>query len=260
VAFWRAALASLIILPFAARKALFELAAATRRERLAGVASGLCLALHFATWISSLSLTSVAASTVIVSSTPMWVALLAPLVTRDRVSRGALAGITLSFLGAAVIGWGDLRLSREALLGDALALAGAVMAALYVLAGRRLRPRVSLLTYTLTAYGSAALFLLAFALVGGVRLTGYAPATWGWLLALALVPQLIGHTSYNYALRWVSAALVSVSMLGEPVGATLLAWWLLDEQPGLATLAGGVLILVGITRVALGERSSSPGS
>ena len=254
VAFWRAALASALILPFGARGALRELAVASPRERIAGLAAGLFLALHFATWIASLALTTVAASTVIVCSTPMWVALLTPLVTHERVGRGALAGIALSVVGAAVIGWGDLVLSDDALRGDALALAGALTAALYILAGRRLRPRVSLLTYILTAYGSAAVFLLAFALAGGVPLGGYEPATWGWLLALALVPQLVGHTSYNYALRWISAALVSVTMLVEPIGATLLAWWILGEVPGLATLAGGSLILFGIARVATGER------
>jgi drug/metabolite transporter (DMT)-like permease len=234
-----------------------ELSSATNRERLAGLAAGFFLALHFATWITSLDHTSVAASTVIVCSTPVWVALLVPLVTRDAVGRATVQGILVSVAGAVVIAWGDFGLSREALFGDLLALAGAVSAACYVLAGRRLRPRVSLVTYTLVAYGSAALFLFVLVLAFGLSLFGYEPATYGWIVALALGPQLIGHTSYNYTLRWVSAALVSVAMLGEPIGATLLAWIFLQEVPGAATLAGGALILAGIARVAWGERGSS---
>ncbi len=254
VAFWRVALAALLILPFGARRAVRELRQASVRERLAGGAAGLFLALHFATWITSLDYTSVAASTVIVCTTPVWVALLAPFVTRDALARATVQGIALAVVGAAVIGWGDLGLSRDAILGDLLALAGAVAAAFYVLAGRRLRPRVSLITYTLTVYGSAALWLLLLVLACGLPIFGYAPAAYGWIVALALGPQLIGHTSYNYALRWLSAALVSVAMLGEPIAATLLAWVFLGELPGTATLAGGVLILIGIARAARAER------
>jgi drug/metabolite transporter (DMT)-like permease len=255
VAFWRAGLAALLILPFGARTLVHELRAVTWRERLAGVTSGLFLAVHFAAWITSLEYTSVAASTVIVSSTPMWVALFAPLFTRDVVGRATVQGIALSVIGAAVIGWGDLGVSREAIFGDLLALAGAITAALYVLAGRRLRPRVGLVTYTFVAYGSAAAFTLLAVLVCGLSLVGFEPASFGWIAALALGPQLLGHTSYNYALRWVSAALVSVTMLFEPIGATVLAWLFLGESPSAATLAGGALILAGISRVAWGERT-----
>lgn len=254
VALWRTALATLLVLPFGLRRAVRELAATSRAERLAGAAAGLFLALHFATWIASLDHTTVAASTVIVCSTPIWVALAGPLVAGERVTRRAAVGIALAVVGAAVIGAGGG--GRGALTGNLLALAGALTAALYVLIGRRLRPRVSLWTYVLATYGSAAAVLFVYVAGLGLPVVGYPPATYGWLVALAVIPQLVGHTSYNYALRYAPASYVSVAMLGEPIGATLLAWAFLSEVPGRATVAGGALLLFGIATVA---RSQQPG-
>ena len=248
VALWRTALATLILLPFGLRKAVVELRGTGGRELLGGVSAGAFLALHFASWIASLDHTTVAASTTIVCTTPIWVALAGPLVASERVGRATLLGIAVAVAGAVLIAGGDR--AQGSMLGNLLALVGALSAAGYVLLGRRLRPRVSLLTHVLVTYGTAALVLAALVLGQGLAVFGHSPETYLWLVLLALVPQLIGHTGYNYALRYERASFVSVVMLGEPIAATLLAWWLLAERPGAEVLVGGAVVLVGIALVA----------
>ena len=253
-AFWRMAFAVAVIAPLTLRRAWREAPRMSRREVWAGLAAGFFLALHFATWIRSLDFTTVAASTVIVATTPLWVALFAPLFGTERASGPMVLGILLSFTGAAVVGFGDFEISQAALGGDLLALAGAAAAALYLLFGRRLRARVSIGTHLLYCYGTATLFLGLFALLADEPLLGLEPSAYGWFLALALVPQLLGHSGYNWALRWASTSLVALVELGEPLVASLLAWWLLAELPRAATAWGGVLILAGFLVAARSER------
>jgi len=252
-AFWRVAFAVVLLAPFTVHRATRELGGVKRGDRLAGVLAGAFLALHFATWIRSLDFTTVAASTVLVATTPLWVAVFAPWFGSERPGAAMVAGILVSFSGAAVVGFGGFATSPQALLGDALALVGAAAAALYLLFGRRLRAHVSLGTHVLCCYGSAAVFLLLFALVGGRPVLGLPAASYGWFLALAVVPQLIGHSGYNWALRWTSTALVAVVELGEPLLASLLAWWLLAEIPGWKTVWGGGLIAAGFLIAARAE-------
>ncbi|HEX9794936.1 MAG TPA: DMT family transporter [Planctomycetota bacterium] len=166
-------------------------------------AAGVLLALHFATRIASLAHTSVAASLVLVNTTPIWAGLLAPRFTGERTGRSLALGIGVAVLGAVVIGAGDFRVEGSALRGDLLALAGAVTLAGYVIAGRQLRRRLALMPYVVLCYGTAALVLLALALAlaAGHPVGGYSAATYGWLIGIALVPQVWGHTSYNWALR-----------------------------------------------------------
>ena len=199
--------------------------------------------------------TSVASSLVIVNTTPLWVALATPFVSKDRLRSGTLLGISVSVVGCAVIGWGDLQLEGRALLGDGLALIGAWMSAVYMLTGRRLRKRLTLLPYVTACYGSAAALLLIAVFASGSSLVGYTPATYGALVALALVPQVIGHSSYNYALRYVSAALTSVVALGECIGASLLAWMFLHEAPSSASWIGGSIVMIGVLLAVRAERS-----
>ena len=245
-AFWRCGLCTLVLVVFGWRTLRADLPRLGRRELRIALASGLALALHFATWISSLSYTSVASSIVLVDSTPLWVALLTPLLSRDRLERRVLIAVLFSVVGVAVVGIADFEFTGTALRGDALALAGAWMAALYLLAGRSLRPKLSLVSYLVLCYGSAALILLALALVRGDALVGFDGRTWLWLALLAWVPQLLGHSSYNYALGYLSAALVAVASLGEVFGAPLLAWLFLDEAPPPLTVLGGALVLLGV--------------
>jgi drug/metabolite transporter (DMT)-like permease len=245
-AFWRCGLCAAVLALIGWRAVRADLARLGRRDLLLALASGLALALHFATWITSLSYTSVASSIVLVDTTPLWVALLTPLLSRDRLEPRLWIAVAFSVVGVAVVGVADLDFSGTALKGDALALAGAWMAALYLLAGRSLRPRLALVSYLVLCYGSAALILLALALANGDALYGYDGRTWLWLALLAWVPQLLGHSSYNYALAYLSAALVAVASLGEVFGAPLLAWIFLGERPPTLTVAGGALVLFGV--------------
>lgn len=253
IAAYRTGLATLVLLPIAWRRAGGEIRALPTRDLRLALGAGFFLALHFATWISSLDYTTVASSVVLVSTTPIWVGLLTPLVSNDRLSRLTVVGIALSVLGGIVISAGDFRIGGQALLGDALALAGAVAAALYLLIGRRLRQRLSLVGYVVLCYGAAALILLALITLLGLPLLGFSRETYLWLVALALVPQLIGHSGYNWALGFFSATLIAVSLLGEPIGSTILAYLILGESVTSVTLVGGAVILLGIYFAARGE-------
>lgn len=260
VAFWRCALASAVLLPLAGRRLVREWERLERRDWLAAALAGFFLALHFATWIASLDYTTVASSVVLVATTPVWVALLGRWFGQPQVSRGTALGIAICLAGAVAIGAGDLALAGEALLGDALALAGAVAIALYFLIGRRIRPRLTILSYLSTCYGAASVFLGAFVAVAGEALLSYPAATYGWMLALALVPQLIGHSCFNWALAHVSPVTVATFALGEPVFAALLAWALLAEDPPWTALAGGAVLLGGIALTVRSEEAAAAAS
>ena len=256
---WRLTLATLL-LPYALWKARGELRQLSRRELGLGVLAGFFLALHFATWISSLNFTSVANSTVLVNTTPVWVALMTPWLTRDHISRRAWLGIAASVAGGIVIGLGDFAGGTRALLGDGLALAGSLALAAYLLSGRTLRAQLSLPAYLTACYGSATVLLWTCVLVAGLPATGFNAGTWGALLGMALVSQHLGHSSYNWAMKYFSAGFIAVCLLGEPVLGSLLAWWLFGEALTWGKAAGGVLILAGIYLAATGSRpGASPG-
>lgn len=238
-----------------------------RRDWLLAIGAGVCLAAHFWTWIASLSYTTVASSVVLVSTQPVFVALLSAVLLAERPTRRQWAGIGVAVGGAAVIGWGDFGGGPEPLLGDALAVAGAAFVSLYYVTGRSLRQRLDLWTYTGVVYGVAAAVLLgAAAALPGTRVTGYPATDWLVFLALAAGPMMLGHTGVNYALRHVRAYKANLALLGEPIGATLLAWWLpgIRERPSAQLVLGGVLVLAGIAlgmsgrRTGKGSRPVSP--
>jgi drug/metabolite transporter (DMT)-like permease len=255
VAAWRLALASLVLAPFALITRRAELRTLTRREWGYILGAGLLLALHFATWITSLAYTSVVASLVLVTTHPLFVGIASYVLLRERLSRGMVAALVITFVGSVVIGLGDLGEGTHRLWGDVLALAGAVAAAGYFLIGRRLRARLSLLAYVFPVYCTAAVVLILVVLLSGLPVLPQRQETWLWLLLLALGPQILGHSSLNWALRYLSATYVTIAVLGEPIGATLLAWWLLGECLSYWALAGGALILAGIAVASRAERS-----
>jgi drug/metabolite transporter (DMT)-like permease len=243
---YRVGIASLVLLPLAWVKIRKELAALTGRDLKLVVAAGVFLALHFATWIASLDYTSVAASVILVNTNPIWVGLLTPLLTKDSIQTRTVGCILLSVLGATIIGWGDVTIGGQALWGDALALAGSICAAFYLLLGRKLRRRINLLSYIVLCYGSAAVFLWTAVLVSGQRITGFSTTTWAAFGGMALCSQLVGHTSYNWALKWVRTSTVAISLLGEPIGASILAYFLFNEVLTGQIFIGGGLILLAI--------------
>ncbi len=243
VAFWRCALGAAVLLPPAlVRGDRFP----KGRALYVGVASGVALGAHFGFWISSLDFTSVAASVVLVSTQPVFVAVLAYLVFGERTTPLSFAGILVALAGTAVIA-ADRAVGSAALLGNVLALVGAITVAVYVLIGRSSRTGgVGVLPYSVVVYSAAAATLLPAALVLDVRLWGYSGETWFWLAAITLGPQLMGHTVFNWALRYVEASVISGTVLAEPVVSALLAWLVLAEKPGLQTLLGGAVVLAGL--------------
>ena len=256
IAALRLTFASLALAPFVWPRARGEWAKLTPRDFALALASGVSLALHFAFWISSLDYTSVMSSVVFVSTNPLFVGLASVLLLRESLRRGAIIGIVVAGIGGALIGFSDLgQAGAESLRGDALALAGAVAVSGYLLIGRRLRKQLSLLAYIGLVYTTAAIVLLAMAIAMGANLLGYSLIGYLLIALLAAGPQLIGHTSYNWALKYVSATFVTVTLLAEPIGATLLAIPILAQVPSPIRILGGALILVGIYFVARGETS-----
>jgi drug/metabolite transporter (DMT)-like permease len=245
VAFYRNAFAAAALLPFALIRHGRELAGlGTRRWGALGLA-GTFLAIHFAAWIPSVTLTTVAASTVLVTSQSVWAALGARLVG-ERVRRAAFAGIAVALVGAVLISGADFVLSTRAFAGDMLALLGAVTAAGYLLIGRRLRPRLSLAAYAGVVYGVCSVLLLGAAVIAGTPLSGFEPKVWVLFAMMAAGPQILGHTVFNYLLRDLDATVVAVAIMGEPVGASLLALALFGEVPPWSAVIGGAVVLVGI--------------
>jgi len=271
IAAWRMIFATLILLPLALTKYREEIKRFTRTEILFGVFSGIFLAAHFATWISSLEYTSVASSVVFVSTGPLWVALLSPLLLKEHLGQTALIGLLLSLAGGMIIGFADAcsfqgsvtcpafsdLLHGRTMWGNFLALLGAWMVSGYLIIGRKIRTGMSLVPYIFLVYGCAAIALLFVLLVVGENPLGYTSHTYGWVLALAIIPQLIGHTTFNWALKYLPASVVAVTTLGEPIGSAILAFFILNETPGIGTMIGGCLILAGIyltTRQGSGQQ------
>jgi drug/metabolite transporter (DMT)-like permease len=245
IAAGRLAVATLVLTPF------FWARFPARRAELRGVAvwplllSGVLLAAHFAFWIESLNRTSVASSVVLVAMNPIFAAALSPLVLREKVSWRIGLAVALGIVGATVIAGPQLG-SGAVTAGNLLALGGAACAAGYLMAGRRVRPRLSLLSYIYVIYGIAAALLLAVMLLTGQSFTGYRWQAYLFIGLLGLGPQLIGHTSFNWALRYVPAPTVAMAVLGEPVGTTILAWLILRQAPTPYEAIGGAVICAGI--------------
>ena len=261
IAAWRLGLAAIVLAPMTLHRDRRVLRLLRRDEIALALLSGLFLAMHFATWISSLEFTTVASSVVLVTTTPLWVALVSPIFLKEPITRPVMAGMILALIGGITIGLADTctwhagglvcpdlgeMVRGRAFLGDLLALAGAMFAAAYVIIGRKLRVNVTLLSYIFLVYGAAAILLVVLMLISGGSAFGYPPSTYLWFLLLALIPQLLGHSSFNWALKYVSAAYVSITLLGEPIGATILAYFLLDEAPTTVKVFGAILILTGI--------------
>lgn len=260
IAAGRLLLAALILTPIAWSQAGAELRQIERRDWLWGLGSGVFLAVHFATWISSLDYTSVASSTALVTTNPIFVALASWLIFRERLHWGVWLGVLLTVLGSALIGLSDRGGGggTNPLLGDALALLGAVSASGYFLVGRSLRRRLSVLPYIWLVYSTAALILLIWMLLAGQTLLGLDPQIYLLLLGLALGPQLLGHTAFNWAIKYLSATVVTVAILGEPIGSALLALLILEQPVERLQLLGGAVLLVGIAVATLAERQRQP--
>jgi drug/metabolite transporter (DMT)-like permease len=257
IATYRLLFTFLMLAPFTLTRNFDDLRSLPWRERGLAAASGACLALHFVTWFTSLNYTSVASSVVLVTTQPVFVVLGSWLLFRERISRRALFGMALALSGSFIIGASDFQLDMRAFWGDLLALAAAVFVSGYLLIGRRLRGSVSLPAYTFFTYGSSALLLVGASLASRTPFHPYPATDWLLFLGLALICTVLGHTVFNWVLRYVQASVVSVSVLGEPLGAIIWAAVFLHEYPTGRQLIGASCIFAGLflfTRASVQKR------
>ena len=259
IAAFRLVIASLVLVPFAVVKFRFQWKDLNRQELIKACLSGFFLAMHFSAWISSLEYTSVASSVVLVTTTPLWVALLSPVVLKEQIRKQVIIGLLISMIGSVVVGVGHICqwvdgallcqtqvINGRAMIGNFLALFGAWMAAGYMLMGRQLRKKLNTIAYTSLVYGIAAVILSIIVIISKEPIFSYPEKTYIWLLALGLIPQLLGHSLLNWALKYISAAYVSLTLLGEPIGTVILALIFLRESPTFLEGIGAGLILIGI--------------
>ena len=251
IAFWRNAVAAAALGSVTMITKRTEIRAAGRRPVVFCVLAGLALAAHFATWMPSIQLSTVATATALVATQPVWQGLIA-LAQNRRLPTIAWIGIAIAVCGAVLATGADFGVSARAVAGDLLALVGGLFAAVYTALGERARTRLSTVTYTSICYGVCALALLAACLIGGVDLAGYDLRSWLAILGLVAGAQLLGHTMFNYALKRISATTISVVILLEVPAAALLAWVWLRQAPPAAALPGLGLLLVGVATVVLG--------
>jgi len=254
---WRLTIAAAIVVPWALARRR-SAAALSSRDVAWSIASGTALATHFLLWITSLEYTSVASSVLLVTTHPVFVALGSRFLLKERMSRRILLGIVLAIAGGVLVGAADFRFHGKALIGDALALGGGLAAAVYFLIGRRVRRTTSTSDYIAITYGTAAAVTLAACLAAGVPLLGFSPSTTGYLVLLAIGPQVIGHSTFNWALKHVPASSLSVLILGEPIGSTLLAVLFFGECPSALNAVGAAVILAGIY-VSISKREAKHG-
>ncbi len=261
IAAFRLGLAALILLPYTVIKHGQELRSLTWSDLKFVLLAGLILAVHFGFWITSLEFTSVASSVVLVTTTPLWVSLLAPVFLGEKTPGIVFAGMGIALLGGVIIAGIDVCVWQiggfscqvtagspggQTLLGDLLALFGAVAAASYLMIGRHLRRKISLTPYVFLVFSAAAFFLiLAMLVLDGIP-PRYPGKVYLWLLLLAVIPQLLGHSIFNWSLKYLPAGYVSLNLLGEPVGSIILAYIFLDEVPPAMKIIGAILILAGI--------------
>lgn len=255
----RLVIASLILFPTAWIHYRQQWRTLNRSDFIKGCFSGVFLALHFAAWITSLEYTTIASSVVLVTTTPLWVALLSPFILKEPIRRSVLVGLIFSITGGIIVGVGNacqlfdghfvcqaMNISEQALWGNFLALFGAWMAAGYMIIGRQLRKKLNTISYTAMVYGVAALFLTILIVIQAEPIMTYSNQTYLWLLALGIFPQLLGHSLLNWALKHTSATYVALTFLGEPIGTIILAFFFFKETPTILESVGAVLIMVGI--------------
>ena len=260
IATYRLLITFMVLAPYALLRHRHELTELSWRGRFLAAASGTCLALHLVTWFASLRYTSIASSVVLVTTQPIFVVVGSWIFFKEKVSRKAMLGGGLALMGSFIIGAADFQIGREAFWGDLLALTAAILVSGYLLIGRRLRGGVALPVYTFYTYGSSALVLVLASLATGTPFAPYQTRDWIIFFALAIVCTVIGHTVFNWVLRYIQASVVSVSVLGEPLGAILWASIFLSEYPTMRQSIGACFIFGGLfifTRFSAGHATTS---
>jgi drug/metabolite transporter (DMT)-like permease len=269
IAAWRLSLATILLAPLTLIKRAKEFRKINRKQWALIILAGLFLALHFACWVSSLRYTTLASSVILVATSPLWMALLAPIFLHEKLTKWFIIGLSIAFTGSVIVGlsaectWVNGAIScqlfqkvfsGQMVLGNVLALLGAIFSACYFMVGRVVRGDISIEIYAFIVYGVAAVILLGLVAGFKERMVGFSPENYIWLVALAIIPQIIGHSTFNWALKYIQASMVSLALLGEPVGSILLAFLFLKKVPTMLEVLGGLCILVGVYLATRNER------
>ncbi|HLT55543.1 MAG TPA: DMT family transporter [Bacillota bacterium] len=246
IALYRLLFAVLIMIPFIWMKYIDELKHISKKNWILSVLAGLSLAIHFILWFESLNYTSVASSTVLVTMQPIFAFIGTYFLFGERFSPGTIISLIIALLGSIIISWGDFQISGSALFGDMLALLGAVSVTVYFLLGQELRKNLSLMTYTFIVYSVSTLALVAYNVLLQNPFIGFPGSHWYVFLGLAIIPTFLGHSLFNWALKWVSSSTISMAIVFEPVGAAILAYWILSENITWSQVLGGSIVIFGL--------------
>ena len=273
IAATRLFVATIVVTPIAIIQYKKRLIQFSKNEYILLILSGLFLAIHFASWITSLEYTSIASSVVLVTTTPLWVAIFSPIFIKEKIKANLWVGLILSLLGSSLVAISNqcsfslsqllicnsevISLDKFSFLGNILALLGAWMAAGYIMVGRQVRTKIPLVIYIFYVYLFATIFLFIITLISGESFLGYSGKTYLWMVLLGLIPQLLGHSIFNWTLGHLPAAFVSIALIGEPIGTIILAFIFLNEIPSTLEFLGGLLILLGIFIVSYLNQKST---
>lgn len=247
IAFYRMLFSVLIMSPLFIMKYRSELKLLNKRDWIFSFIAGVFLAFHFILWFESLNYTSVASSTVLVTMQPLFAFVGTYLFFKENISLNTIIAGLVAILGSILISWGDFRISGSALYGDVLAIIACALITGYLLFGQDVRKRLSLVTYTMVVYSVSTICLFFYVLIMGQSFGPYDKQEWLWFLLLAIIPNLLGHTLFNWSIKWVSTNVISIAILFEPVGAAVLAFVIFKEQLVLTQIIGGIIVLVGIS-------------
>lgn len=245
-AFYRMLFSVLMMLPVFLMKYKDELKIFRKKEWIYSSIAGIFLAFHFIFWFESLNYTSVASSTVLVTLQPIFAFVGTYFLFKEKVSMKAILSAVVAITGSFIISWGDFKVSGTALYGDVLALIGCALITAYLLVGQDVRKRISLITYTFVVYSISTVTLLFYVLIKGEALMNHPTSDWFWFIMLALIPNLLGHTLFNWSLKWVSTNVISIAILFEPVGASILAYYVFHETLSTSQITGGIVVIMGI--------------
>lgn len=246
IAFYRMLFSVLLMLPIFLLKYRKEVLVLSRRDWIFSTIAGIFLAFHFIFWFESLNYTSVASSTVLVTLQPIFAFAGTYFFFKERLAFKTILSAAIAILGSVIISWGDFQLSGSAFFGDVLALIGCALITAYLLFGQDVRQRLSLITYTFIVYSISTVTLFFYVIIQGESFGPHPSTDWFWFIMLALIPNLLGHTLFNWSLKWVSTNVLSIAILFEPVGASILAYYVFHETLSASQIAGGLIVIAGI--------------
>lgn len=257
-AFYRMFFSVLFMLPIFLLKYRKEITVLKKRDWIFSTLAGVFLAFHFIFWFESLNYTSVASSTVLVTLQPIFAFAGTYFFFKEKLSFKTIMSAVIAITGSVIISFGDFQLGGTAFFGDILALIGCALITAYLLFGQDVRQRLSLITYTFVVYSISTITLFFYVLIKGESFGPHSQSDWMWFVLLALIPNLLGHTLFNWAIRWVSTNAISIAILFEPVGASILAYYIFHESLSIAQIIGGIVVLLGILLFVIDGRKKNP--